>query len=234
MSENLKNIKQSLLHERLSAFLKSTTGIVHNLSNPLTIIAARAQLLQLKMPENPNFKKMTDQSKTIESILNNLVFISQNLVDEERHKIDINILLKNEMEFLNADSFFKHNVSKDFQYYPGSLTTSSSYFHIATLVYCIMQLLLAHLKNSTEKVIKIRTVKTSDSVCIRISSGAKVLEPSEIQKIQSPSTSKSIISQDPLIQNLYNANLLAKEMEITLTISSNKSDIEFTVSIPIM
>ena len=234
MSENLKNIKQSLLHERLSAFLKSTTGIVHNLSNPLTIIAARAQLLQMKMPDNPNFKKMVDQSKTIESILNNLVFISQNLVDEERHKIDINILMKNEMEFLNADSFFKHNVSKDFQYYPGSLITSSSYFHVATLVYCIMQVLLTHLKKSSEKVIKFRTVKASDSAHIRISSGAKVMEPSEIQKMLLSSTSKSIISQDPLLQNLYNAKLLAKEMKITLTISCIEAGIEFTISIPIM
>ncbi|MFH1252437.1 MAG: hypothetical protein V1715_15255, partial [bacterium] len=96
MSEYIKDIKQSLLRERLSAFIKLTPGIVHNLSNPLTVIVTRAQLLQLKMPEISDLKKMIDQSKTIEAILNNLVFISQNISNDELQQIDINSLVKNE------------------------------------------------------------------------------------------------------------------------------------------
>jgi len=227
MSEYIKDIKQSLLRERLSAFIKLTPGIVHNLSNPLTVIVTRAQLLQLKMPEISDLKKMIDQSKTIEAILNNLVFISQNISNDELQQIDINSLVKNETEFLKADPFFKHNVTKEFQYYPGLLMTTSSYFHISTLLFCIMQILLVHLKSSAEKEIRIKTDKTSDSVIIRIISD--VLKPSEFQNILSSTPS---ISEDPYVQNLYNASLLAKELEITLMINSNPTSTEFTISIP--
>ncbi|MDO9548924.1 MAG: hypothetical protein Q7J65_08190 [Candidatus Marinimicrobia bacterium] len=227
MSADIKNIKQSLLRERLSAFLKSTPGIIHNLSNPLTVIVARAQLLQLKMPGISDFKKMVGQSKTIEAILNNLVFISQNISNDELLPIDINTLVKNEMEFLNADSFFKNNVTKDFQYYPDSLMITGSYFHIATLLYCIMQFLLIHMKNSAEKEIRIITDKPSDSARIRIRSA--VLKRTDFQNIASPTLSRS---DDPFMQNIYDAGLLAKEMGIALMINSNTTSTEFTITIP--
>ncbi|MBU0712128.1 hypothetical protein KJ762_04345 [bacterium] len=227
MSEYIKDIKQSLLRERLSAFIKLTPGIVHNLSNPLTVIVTRAQLLQLKMPEISDLKKMIDQSKTIEAILNNLVFISQNISNDELQQIDINSLVKNEMEFLKADPFFKHNITKEFQYYPGLLMTTSSYFHISTLLFCIVQILLVHLKSSVENKINIITDKTSDSMRIRI--GSHVLNHAEVNNFASSISSRS---DNPRLQNLYDASLLAKELEITLMINSNPTGTEFTISIP--
>ena len=229
MSKNLEDIKQSLFHQRLIAFLKSAPGIVHNLNNPLTIISTRAQLLQMKMPGNQDFKKMTEQSKVIEAILNNLVFISQNISNDQLHKIDINALLKNEMEFLDADAFFKHNITKDFQYYPGPLMTTSSYFHISTLLFCVIQVLLFHLQNSVgNKTIILKTDKSADAGMIIIRS--PILVPLEIGNSTLPRSSRS---DDPHIQNLLDACQLARENEIELMTNQNSTSTEFTISIPI-
>ncbi len=228
MGKDTKEIKQSLLQKRLFAFINSTPGIVHNLSNPLTIISTRSQLLQLKMPENQDFKKLIDQSKTIELILNNLVFISQNISNDKLQPIDINALIKNELEFLNADPFFKHNIIKDFQYHPNPLMITSSYFHVSTLVYCIIQVLIFHLKDSVENKIKIISDKTSDSVMIRI--GSHVLNNPEVNNF---ALSISSPSDNTRLQNLYDASLLAKEIGITFLINNDPESIEFIVSIPI-
>jgi len=229
MTKNLEDIKQSLFHQRLLAFLEAAPGIVHNLNNPLTIISTRAQLLQMKMPENQDFKKMTEQSKAIEAILNNLVFISQNISNDQLQKIDINVMLKNEMEFLNADAYFKHNITKDFQYYPGPLMTISSYFHISTLLFCVIQVLLSKLQNSSgNKIIIFKTDKSADVGMIIIRS--PILFPLEISN---STLSRSSRSDDPHVQNLLDACQLARENEIELMIDQNSTSTEFTISIPI-
>ncbi|MBN2602461.1 MAG: hypothetical protein JXR87_10745 [Candidatus Marinimicrobia bacterium] len=228
MTKDLENIKQSLLHQRLLAFLESAPGIVHNINNPLTIISTRAQLLQMKMPGNQDFKKMTEQSKAIEAILNNLVFISQNISNDQLRKFDINTLLKNEMEFLNADALFKHNTSKVFQFYQSPLIITSSYFHISTLVYCIMQVLLVQLKDSVENKITIISEKALDSVRFKI--GSRILNHREVNNFISSISSPS---DSPHLTHLSDAKRLANEIGITLLINNNSDNIEFTVSIPL-
>jgi len=109
-TNHTKSFYDELLRARLLSFVNATSGFVHNVSNPLTIIATRAQLLQLKMPQDTDFEKMVEQSKTIESMLNNIVYISQNILNEKLKLLNINELLKNELTFLLPDSFFKQNV----------------------------------------------------------------------------------------------------------------------------
>ncbi|HDP67502.1 MAG TPA: hypothetical protein ENN20_03250 [Candidatus Marinimicrobia bacterium] len=230
MNSTKEQLRQSLLLERQANFLKLIPGVVHNLCNPLTIIGTRAQLLQLKMPESPDFRKMVEQSKMIESILNNLVFISQNQCNTQIQKIDINKLIENETDFLTANPHFKHNITREIQYYSGNLSVKSSYFHVASLVHFTLLFLIDCAQNSTAKNLWISCEQTHQVVLIRIRTDIADLadQSRQFEKHLSDPDSPAATS----LKNLACAALIAKEMKIALTFPTKNENAEFLITIP--
>ncbi len=230
-SENLEIIGKDLLHFRLLSFLQSLAGFVHNVSNPLTIISTKAQLLKMKMPQNNDYSKIVDQCKTIESMLNNIILVSQNILDKEIDFFDVNTMLKNEFEYFNTDAFFKHNIKKEFEWSSELSRIKFSYFDVSTLLFFIMQILLPRLQNSPEKLIKIKTDGTDTTVFVDITASCKLFSDPIIKAI--------VTSEPPLIedldepeQNLSNALKIAKTSGITLDIKSEQERCTFLISIP--
>lgn len=230
MNKNSEKLIQSLCQQRLSTLTKLVPGIVHNVSNPLTIIGTRAQLLQLKMPESPDFRKMVEQSKMIESILNNLVFISQNQCNTQIQKIDINKLIKNETDFLTANPHFKHNITRNIQYSAGNSSVKSSYFHVASLVHFTLLFLIDCAQNSTAKNLWISCEQTNQAVLIRIRTDITDLADQSRQfekHLHDPGS-----PADNSLKNLACAALIAREMKIAFTFPTKNENAEFLITIP--
>ena len=229
MNSDTKNIKESLIKKRLKLFVDLTPGIVHNISNPLTVISTHSQLMQLKMPANTVFKKMVEQSNFIESLLNNIVYISQNITNEKPQAININTLVKNEVEFFMADAFFKHNIKKTFDYSPELVTVNNSYFHISILMVTIIQLLIHYFQNAEDTKIHFSTIRKNKSAVISISASVSgIIEEFEQLPINRIIDNESEI---PQIQYLSDAVLIAKEVGINTIINRCDNKTEFRIEI---
>ncbi|MGC9363223.1 MAG: hypothetical protein ACP5FZ_01500 [Fidelibacterota bacterium] len=231
MKPKKEQLRQSLLLERQANFLKLIPGVVHNLCNPLTIIGTRAQLLQMKMPDTPDFQKIVTQSKNIESILNNLVFIVQNFQDVRLQSVDVNRLIRNETDFLTANPHFKHNIIRDIQYYPGNSSVKNSYFHIATLFHFTILFLIDRLQNSSKNNLWIICDRTNSAVTIKIRTDMPALADQK-QPIEQQLADPDSETPDICLKNLSRAALMATEMNIVFTVQITSEIAEFLMTIP--
>ena len=221
MKKNNRKIKESLAQKRLKAFLDSTPGIVHNLSNPLTIISTYSQLMQMQEPDNTNITKMVEQSKLIENILNNIVYISQNILKEKPQQININTFLKNEIEYFRANPLFKHKVITTLDLTDKIPVVVNSYFHLSTLLFTIIQLTLYFFQSSEEKRIYISTKKKTNSVVISIT-----VSVDDITNIINENEYK------PLIEAFNDALIISQEVDISTKINRKNTGTEFVIEIP--
>lgn len=136
--------KQVIQLSKLSSIGMLAQGIAHNLSSPLLIILGRAELmkeklLQFRMKLNslskdsavidPNeasllFKEYDQNVKDTEIIIENVVKLTEiikNMMQKSRQDqaqdpqlLNLSDILKEELKFLEADLFFKHNVEKQY------------------------------------------------------------------------------------------------------------------------
>jgi len=236
-SDHIKSFYGELLQTRLLSFVNATSGFVHNICNPLTIIATRAQLLQMKMPQNTDFEKMVEQSKIIESMLNNIVYISRNILDKEFKLLNINDLLKNEVSFFLTDSFFKHNVGKNYQLQSNLPKTKGVYFHISTVFFCVMQLQLFLMREAVEKKITIRTSEKDNRIIVDISGTGERMSKKEINQICSKSINPETDDIKPkqlLINNLAKSCQMTPGSDIRLAIENNPDRTDYQMMIPII
>ncbi|MBU4445584.1 MAG: hypothetical protein L6422_06310 [Candidatus Marinimicrobia bacterium] len=236
-SDHIKSFYDELLRTRLFSFINATPGFVHNISNPLTIIATRAQLLQLKMLQNTDFKKMVEQSKIIESMLNNIVYISRNILDQKFKLLNINELLKNELTFLLTDLFFKHNVEKKYQLHPNLPKTKGVYFHISTVFFCVMQLQFFLMRDAVEKKVSVRTSEKDNNIIIDITGTGERLSEVEVNQIFSKSINLETDDIKPkqlLINNLAKSCQITSDDNIILVVESNPYQTHYQMVIPII
>jgi len=235
-TDHAKSLYDELFRTRLLSFVNAISGFVHNISNPLTLITTRAQLLNLKMPQNTEFEKMVEQSKIIMSMLNNVVYISQNVVNTEIKSLNINELLENELTFLRTDTFFNHDVKKNYQFYPNLSKTKGVYFHVSTLFFCIMYLQLFLMQDAAEKIISVKTSEKDNIILVGISGTGEMLSDKEVNQICSKSIdleTEDIKPRQLLINNLIKSYQIIPGNYI-LTIKSDHDQTHYQIAIPII
>ncbi|GAB4338807.1 MAG: hypothetical protein Kow0037_23180 [Calditrichia bacterium] len=91
-------------------------GLIHNINGPLGTLLGRVELLQIKRPELKELSEVLKMGFRLQDMLENL---THKLVNErfgQPVEINLNRLLREEMKFLNADLFFKHQVELQEKY----------------------------------------------------------------------------------------------------------------------
>jgi len=136
--------KQVIQLSKLSSIGMLAQGIAHNLSSPLLIILGRAELMKEKLVQfrtrltslskdsrvvDPNeasllFKEYDQNIKDTEIIIENVVKLTEiikNMMQKSRQDqlqdpqlLNLSDILREELKFLEADLFFKHNVEKEY------------------------------------------------------------------------------------------------------------------------
>lgn len=111
-----KAYQQLMMNEhKLSSIGKLASGIAHNLNTPISVIITNAELLQLKYENSLELDKILRQADRMSTIINGLLTKSKQEQLQDPQYIEINKLISDELEFLNSNLEFKHNVVKDIQ-----------------------------------------------------------------------------------------------------------------------
>jgi two-component system, sensor histidine kinase FlrB len=90
--------------EALSRLGEVAAGVSHEVRNALSTISTRLRLLGQDVPglsENPSFKALAEESRSLEQVMQNLLFFSRPL-PAEREELDLAELLKEEGAWIRA------------------------------------------------------------------------------------------------------------------------------------
>ena len=209
LEELLKEtVSQLLKTERQAAYGEVIQGIIHNLRSPLSVAKGRIEMIAeqdktinncggyeaLSKEELINHIKYLSRShksvdKAIDRInqmVNSLLVKSSSDNNEENEVFDLNAMIKSELDFYNANMFYKHELTKEIDFYDGELNIRSSTAVISQLFGNILKNAMEELFKVEEPEITVMTGKISNFVYFSIKDNGDGIPEEYLDKIFNP------------------------------------------------
>ena len=211
-SEDLERIiaeetKELLKAERQAAFGQLIQGIVHNLKSPLTAIRAGAmtgtttigeaadllaktpmeeeQLIKLFRCAERSMSIIDTASKRMNDMVN--MMMSRSYAHTGKVEIfDINELINEELEFLNANLFFKNKITKNIHLANEPLFTKALRAEIAQVFHNLVTNAIDSLHDVSKPGMAITTRGNNKEVIFAVSDNGEGINPENMEKIFDP------------------------------------------------
>lgn len=165
-----QQLELELMNEhKLAAIGQLAAGIAHNLNTPIAVIQGNAELLQLKHPELEEVDKILAQTRRMNKLIQNLIIKGKKEQEKELTELDINELLNQELEFLNANLFYKHKIKKVFIPGENLPKIEGIYSDFSQSILNIIQNAIDAMYDSQEKLLTVRTYMDNKTVVVSIS-----------------------------------------------------------------
>lgn len=193
LDERTKDLIKS---EREAVFGQMVQGIVHNIRNPLTGIMGAANLIKSDLNGKINKQKIPKMVKKVEIIerssrnLNQMIcsLMQKSRSDhtEEFEYFNLNELLKQELDFLEADHVFKNKVEKEILF----SKTSSRVFAVPSMISQVFQNLIRNAldamfeKDNPE--LKIKTYSDNGFISFSVADNGPGISSEIVDKIFDP------------------------------------------------
>jgi len=153
---------------KTSTMGKLLSGFAHNLSAPLTGILGYAEILRSSHPALSEIQQIIDQTRRIEFALRNLILRNMRLEEKHLSLIDLNELLKNEIQFLQANMVFKHELTKNLDFTERLPKFTAIYPDISQCLATFLLFCISAAKLSESKALGIRTCFDEDYVILEL------------------------------------------------------------------
>ncbi len=164
-----KSQSKLLESQKLEQIGLLASGLAHNLKTPLSGIKGYAQLLKLDYKNLRELDLIINEVEVMESIINNLMLKSRKGHENKEESLNINDLIRIELEFLKANMFFKHRVKTNIKLDRNIPSIKGIYGHFSQAIVNIIQNSLDAMYDSKEKVLTIRTRHDEKNIYIEIS-----------------------------------------------------------------
>ena len=144
------------------------SGLAHNLRTPLSGIKGYAQLLKLDYKNVEGLDIIVNEVEAMECIISNLMLKSRKGYENREEYLNLNDLLKIELEFLSANMFYKHRVTKKIDLDKNPPAIKGVYGHFSQAIMNIIQNALDAMYESRERVLKIQTRHDDENLYVEI------------------------------------------------------------------
>ena len=165
-----RQLELELLNEhKLAAIGQLAAGISHNLNTPITIIQANAELLKFRQKDAPEIDKIINQTSRMSSLINTI--LEKGKRDQESGYVDLNIndLLKHELEFFNANLYYKHHIEKKFEYCDDIPVFKAIYSDFSQSIMNVIQNAIDAMYKRSERILTIKTSHSDSEIVLSIS-----------------------------------------------------------------
>ncbi len=187
MEARQRQLEVELMKEqRLSYIGLLSSGIAHNVKNPLSIISGYVQLMKAEMPNRKELDNILQQVERIESIINNLMVKSRMEQKLEKCPLDINVLLTTELNFLEADLYFKHTIKREYQFQKTLPLIKGVYSDFSQGLLNIILNAVDAMYESEEKILTIKTYSDDDFIYVEISDTGCGIPETDISNLFTP------------------------------------------------
>ena len=172
--------------QKMASIGQLATGIAHNLNTPISIILSNAELLQIKYADSPELEKIIRQTERMAEIINGLLTRSKQEQIMHPQKLDLNELVANELEFLNSNLEFKHNIEKNYQLADSLPSITAIYADFSQSIMNIVQNAIDAMYQSPEKKLTVTTSSDKNFIYVQIIDTGCGIDEKEYNKLFDP------------------------------------------------
>jgi signal transduction histidine kinase len=259
--------KQLIQLSKLSTIGTLAQGIAHNLSSPLLIILGRAELMKEKLLQlrsqllafsndvgtsgGKGLSKILSEYdysiKDTEIIIDNVIKLTdiiRNMMQKSRQDqiqesqlINLSDVLTQELKFLEADLFFKHNIEKIYSLSKDVPAIKGVYSDFSQTFLNIIQNALDAMRDSPVKRLTVEVSADQGFIDVRIRDTGCGIPPESLERIFEPyfSTKKDTGAEGRFLGTglgLHMVQLLMQPYDVRISVQSRPGDTCFALRIP--
>jgi C4-dicarboxylate-specific signal transduction histidine kinase len=148
--------RQLIESEKLAAIGKWAAGIVHNLNNPLQAILGWSQILEIEHPDIASIRSLREAAMQMKGMIATILVTGAKESSAMPVDIDLNAIIRDQIELLKANQFFKSKVRTELDLRPLPLL-KGIYSHFSQSLGNLIQNAVDSMYESEEKRLRIST-----------------------------------------------------------------------------
>ncbi len=241
MEDRQRELELELMKEyRLSSIGLLASGIAHNIRTPLTVIMGAASILKEQNGDDEHLHQIIQQVQRIDQILETMMIKCRSEHEVGITHLNLNSLLKTELDFLETDHYFKHKIQKEYIFDDSLPSISGVYSDFSQGLLNIIKNAIDAMFDSDQKKLTVTTQHDRQHISVIISDTGCGIKEENISKLFSPFyTTKSYYgesSQKPKGTGLglYSSYQILKNYGVNFEIDSTlKKGTTIHVKIPL-
>lgn len=182
-----KELQLKLMNEHKLAIIgQLAAGIAHNLNNPLSTLLGYVEILFSKYPDIKELEKIHKQANRMADIINTLVRKSQRDHSREINGINLNEMIKDELNFFEADLEYKHKVKRYLKLHPNISEIYGVYGDISQSIQNLIKNALDSMHNREKRELTITTLENDNYILLKIKDTGCGIAKENLTKIFQP------------------------------------------------
>lgn len=249
--------QEMVRYYRHSATGRRCTGIVHNMNTPLQVLSFHLELLEQKSQEELEYlqecpreiaerlsfffqyrqDKLQQFFQEVQNLRNQARrIITQGLHEEnqERYQLEINRLFQEELELYLANSFFKHQVEKDFRFSEGLPPIYGHYIDFSQTFRILVDNALEAMEGEDFRKLRVETALENGCRVLRVGDTGAGVPPEIRPRLFEPfTTSKAHHNPPHAGLGLFMARRLLAPYQGEIRVESRPGETWATVILPL-
>lgn len=251
-------LEELVRYYRHSTVGRRCTGVIHNMNTPLQVISFQLELLEQKAQEeglllaeptslpasqflaffeyrHQKLQQLHKEVDLLRDMIHRLVLQSVHEGKEEYCYLDLNQILRDELELYLADPFFKHRVEKEFSFSPGLPPIYGHYVDFSQSFRNVVDNALEAMAESPRRLLTVTTGMHKHHRLVRLGDTGCGIPPAVQDRLFTPFfTTKSTETRPRAGLGLFMARRLLKPYEGEITIDSQPGQTWVTLCLPVV